>query len=259
MSPASTVQKFDHNAKGWDGEPGRPSYPHFRWMRKYVGLFSKPRPGDRILDFGCGAGWCGIEAALKAPDSTLSSFDPSPQMVAIAEENAHKAGIKRFIGRTGFGEDPPFPAEGEEPFDYVVSSGVVSFSPDVSGWIDGLAGTVKPGGQLVVGDIHRNSRGFRRRRGSHPILPAREMNAQTREEVRAGLVSLGFEHVRSAGYQLTWPVPQLMHLNETRLGGALTYPLLWSNQLAACIDRSIGSPFQNQFDSWVMHFRRNTR
>jgi 16S rRNA G1207 methylase RsmC len=90
-------------------------------MRRFVGTFA---PADwmrasagRILDFGCGAGWVGIEAALAAGASRveLCAFDPSPQMVKLAEENARASGIARFAARTGFGEDPPFPAAGERP------------------------------------------------------------------------------------------------------------------------------------------------
>ena len=35
-------------------------------------------------------------------------------------------------------------------------------------WVEGLIRTVKPGGTLVIGDIHRESRGFRTRRGAKP-------------------------------------------------------------------------------------------
>lgn len=257
MSPEATVEKFDQNASGWDGQPGTPGYPHHRWMRRHVGLFAgPPRAGARVLDFGCGAGWCGIEAARRAPGSSLCSFDPSPEMVRITGENAAASGVADFTGRTGFGEDPPFPAEGEEPFDHVISSGVISFSPDPERWLDGLAATVRPGGTLVVGDINGASRGFGTRRASKPLLPVRELGARTRDEVRVGLEQRGFTFRRWAGYQLTRPVPQLMHLNETRLGGVLTYPLLWANQLSAAVDRGLGSPLQSWFDSWVMELHR---
>lgn len=256
MSPEATVQKFDLNASGWDGEPGTPGYPHHRWMRKFVGLYATPPAGGRILDFGSGAGWCGIEAAKRAPGSSLCSFDPSPEMVRITGENANKSGVSDFTGRTGFGEDPPFPADGEEPYDLVISSGVISFSPDPERWLDGLARSVKPGGTLVIGDINGGSQGFATRRRNKPLLPVRELNAKTREEVRAGLEKRGFKFEKWCGYQLTRPIPQLMHLNETKMGGVLTYPLLWANQLSACVDSAFGSPFQARFDSWVMRFSR---
>ncbi|MEM9803128.1 MAG: class I SAM-dependent methyltransferase [Planctomycetota bacterium] len=257
MSPDATVEKFDRNAAGWDGVPGGAGYPHFRWMRRHVGLFAKKAARSdrrlRVLDFGCGAGWVGIEAARALGDVELAAFDPSLNMVEIAAANAKKEGIASFDGRVGFGEDPPF--VGDEPFDVVLSSGVVSFSPDVESWLDGLTEMIAPGGHLVVGDIHPHSRGFLSRRRRKPLLPVREMNARTREEIRAGLERRGFEHVRSGAYQLSRPIPELMHVNETKLFGTLTYPLLWANRLATKLDESFGSPMQDNFDSWVMHLR----
>lgn len=263
MSAAETVTKFDQNASGWDGTPGSAGYPHFRWMRRFVGRFVMPRiaregAGEkvRILDFGCGAGWTGLEAAAASPGAHLSAFDPSPEMVRITAENAERLGIDDFEGRPGFGESPPFPAEGQDPFDLVISSGVVSFSPDVDSWLDGLVSTLAPGADLVIGDINPHSRGFERRRARKPLLPIREMNARAREEIRRGLEARGLVHLRSGAYQLTRPIPEAMHVNETRLGGALTQPLLLANRVATFVDSSFGSPMQDQFDSWVMHLRR---
>src|SRR5262249_19624378 len=33
LAPDATVVKFDKNAASWNGNPGRPGYKHFRWMR----------------------------------------------------------------------------------------------------------------------------------------------------------------------------------------------------------------------------------
>lgn len=256
MGPDATIEKFDQNAAGWNGEPGAPSYPHFRWMRRFVALFAKLPQGGRFLDFGSGAGWCGIEAAKAFGASELAFFDPSPEMVKIAEDNAKSEGIARAEGRTGFGEQPPFPGQGEDPFDAVISSGVISFAPDPDVWIAGLIPTVKPGGVLVIGDIQVDSRGMQRRRREKALLPAREMNAQSHASVRASLEAADFEFQSGAGYQLTRPFPEAMHLNQTKLKGLLTYPLLWSNQLSAAMNRRVGFPGDRRFDSWVMSFRR---
>ena len=255
MSPEATVEKFDQNAEGWNGEPGRPGYAHFRWMRRYVALYAAGPggPGKRVLDFGCGAGWVGIEAAKRMQDPELCFFDPSPEMVRIATDNAKGQGITKATGRTGFGEAPPFPAEGEEPFDLVISSGVLSFSPDLDAWFDGLARACKPGGTLIVGDIDPGSRGFARRRRGRPLLPVRELNGRPPEEARARLEAMGFTHRRTSGYQLTFPVPELMHLSQTKLAGVLNPPLLWANQAMAALDRGTGHALGGWFDSWVMH------
>ena len=82
---------------------------------------------------------------------------------------------------------PPFPGEGEPAFDLVLSSGVVSFAPDADAWFDGLLATVRPGGTLVVADIHRDACGMRARRASKPLLPVRELNALSRAEALASL------------------------------------------------------------------------
>ena len=179
LSPAFTVSKFDANAGGWNGQAGKPGYAHYRWMRRYVARFGEPARGARVLDFGCGTGWVGIEAAQACEAAELALFDPSPAMVRLAGENARASGIARFEAREGFGEEPPF----EQTFDYVVSSGVASFAPDLEAWLDGLARTVRPGGELVVGDLNPSSKGMRRRRHERPLLPSREMNGQ---EARRG-------------------------------------------------------------------------
>jgi SAM-dependent methyltransferase len=176
-------------------------------------------------------------------------------MVRQAEANARAAGLADFEGRTGFGEDPPFPRDGEPPFDLVLSSGVISFSPDPERWLDGLARSVAPGGTLVVGDVHAGSRGVRARRRRRPLLPVRELNAKRPEDVRAALERRGFRCEAGAGYQLTWPIPEAMHVNETRLGGVLTHPLLWLNRGAAALDGLLGSGRSGIFDSWVMRLR----
>jgi SAM-dependent methyltransferase len=255
LSPQATVEKFAKNAEGWNPRAGSPGYAHYRWMRRFVGRFARAPRGARILDFGCGAGWVGIEAALATPQSALCLFDPSPELVAGALENARGAGLARVEARTGFGEDPPFPAAGEERFELVLSSGVVSFAPDRARWLDGLCRTVRPGGTLVIGDIHREARGMRRRRARKPLLPAREMNASTREEIAELLRQRGFALERQAGYQLTWPVPQLLHTADTRTKGLLSPPLVLLNRAAAALDARIGSPLPDAFDSWVLALR----
>lgn len=259
FAPEATVVKFDKNAAGWNRAQGERGVRHFRWMRRYVAHFAGPRAARRVLDFGSGAGWVGIEAVLAAKPGqqpALCAFDPSPEMVRIATENAREAGITQFEGRTGFGEDPPFPAAGEEPFDLVLSSGVISFSGERERWLDGLVGTLAPGATLVIGDIHRDSVHMRERRRTRPLLPVREMNAQVREDVRARLEARGLRFEAWCGYQLSRPIPQLLHASEKFLGGALDPLLVWWNDRASRTELAGGSRRPDRFDSWVMRMRK---
>jgi SAM-dependent methyltransferase len=255
-SPALTAQKFDANAAGWDGDPHATDYLHHRWMRRHVAQFTPRRAHMRVLDFGCGAGWVGIEAALHQGAESLRFFDPSPEMVRISTKNAQAAGIHDAQGTTGFGEAPPYPNTDDAPFDLVVSSGVLSFARDLEAWYDGLAATVAPGGTLIVGDLHNRSLGMRRRRTTRPILPIRELAAATPTEAITAMEARGFRLERRGGYQLTDPFPQLLHLDSTRLRGVLAHPLSWCNRLASGIDRALGARLAPLFDSWVIRFRR---
>jgi len=255
-SPSQTTKKFDANAAGWNGDPGRADYLHHRWMRRYVGRFAPKRQYERVLDFGCGAGWVGVEACLYYGANHLRFFDPSPEMVRISGENAEAAGIKDASGLTGFGEAPPFPGQGEEPYDLVLSSGVLSFARDLDAWYEGLCSAVAPGGTLVLGDLNLRSWGMKRRRANRPILPIRELAAVTSDQARAAMEGRGFRHLASAGYQLTDPVPQLLHLDASRLNGALSHPLSWCNRIASGLNRTLGAPLGSLFDSWVMSFER---
>ena len=253
LSPDATQSKFDQNAGGWNTGPGEPGYAHYRWMRRHVALFAGAVRPRRVLDFGCGAGWVGIEGALQAGGAELCAFDASPEMVRNAGENARAASLAHFEGRVGFGEDPPFPAAGEVPFALVLCSGVISFSPDQERFLDGLVRALAPGGTLVLGDLQRESRGMRRRRARRVLLPIRELNACTPTELVPRLEARGLVLEAVRGYQLSWPMPQLMHWNETRLRGALDQPLVGLNRFAGAV---LGGSAPRSFDSWVLRCSR---
>jgi SAM-dependent methyltransferase len=252
LSPQATREKFDSNAAGWNLQPGKPGWKHYRWMRRFVGHFTPAQRFERVLDFGCGAGWVGIEAALRAGTQTLDFFDPSPEMVRHAEQNARACGLQSARGRVGYGEAPPFPGEGERPYPLVVCSGVLSFSPDPQAFFDGLLRALEPGGTLVIGDIQRDSRGMRRRRETKALLPVRELNAWTHTQTRAELERRGLRFEAACAYQYSRPLPQLMHFNEVKLGGALDGLFVSLNALAS---RCCGQSYES-FDSWVLRLRR---
>lgn len=248
LGRATTVAKFDANATGWNGVPGTPTYGHYRWMRKLLADVADVRPGQRTLDAGCGAGWVGIEAALHGAEA--SAFDPSPEMVRIASENAQQAGVA-LDARVGFVEDVPF----DEPFELVLNSGVISFAPDADDYLASLDAAVAPGGTLVIGDLNPLSRGFARRR-KRPLLPARELNGLRREEVERGLQRRGYTLEDHWYYQLSFPIPEAMTVSEARFGGLGCGLALGLNKLATWFDHALGSRMPSQFDSWIIRARK---
>lgn len=81
------------------------------------------KPGDRVLDVGCGAGAVTIPAAAAAgPDGHVFAIDLSPNMLARAGEAAH--GLLNVTLGPGDAHDPPF-AVGA--FRVVLASNVLVF------------------------------------------------------------------------------------------------------------------------------------
>lgn len=249
MHPDAVIKKFDTNAPGWNHDPGAPSYGHFRWMRRIVAQCARQLSGRRVLDAGCGAGWVGIEAARMG--GKVSSFDPSPEMVRNASQNARDQGVELEL-KVGFTESPPF----QERFDIVISAGVISFSPDHAQFLDGLDSVLEPGGTVVIADLNPRSLGMRYRRSRHPVLPIRELNALSREQVMKELRLRGYRIRERRHYQLTLPVPHLMHLSETRFNGRGCAFLLWLNKVAHFIDGALGSWTGMFFDSYIIRAQK---
>jgi 2-polyprenyl-3-methyl-5-hydroxy-6-metoxy-1,4-benzoquinol methylase len=249
LGQPSTRAKFDANAEGWNGMPGSPTYPHYRWMRRLVAQVARPERGQRALDAGCGTGWVGIEAGRLG--AMVSAFDPSPAMIELARSNARETGID-LDARVGFVEEVPF----ERPFTLVLNSGVISFSPDPRVFLERLDRLVEPGGLLVIGDMNPSSHGFRRRRRRRPLLPVREMNGVTRTQAESMLDALGYRIEGRRYYQLTFPVPQLMALSERSARGLGCGALLALNRAASSLDTASGSRAARLFDSWILRARK---
>jgi 2-polyprenyl-3-methyl-5-hydroxy-6-metoxy-1,4-benzoquinol methylase len=249
LGQPNTRAKFDANAAAWNGNPGSPTYGHYRWMRRLLAELARPPRGARVLDAGCGTGWVGIEAALLG--AGVSAFDPSPAMVELARANARDSGVA-LDARVGFVEDAPF----REPFDVVLNSGVISFAPDPQVYLERLDALVAPGGLLVIGDINPLSRGFARRRRTHALLPVRELNGLPRARMEALLVARGYRIEARRHYQLTFPLPELMALAEQKGAGWACALALACNRLATALDAALGSRAARSFDSWILRARK---
>ena len=76
------------------------------------------RPGDRVLDLGCGTGTLAIEASLRQPGARVHGLDADPGMLERARRKADAAGVELDL-LTGSATELPF-ADGS--FDVVLSS-----------------------------------------------------------------------------------------------------------------------------------------
>lgn len=95
------------------------------------------RPGERILDLGCGDGRLTLKIAAAGAD--VVGIDASPDMVQAARERGIDA-------RLADARAPGF--EGE--FDAVFSNAALHWIPQAQAVLAGIARALKPGGRLVA-------------------------------------------------------------------------------------------------------------
>jgi ribosomal protein L11 methyltransferase len=112
------------------------------------------RPGDRVLDVGCGSGILAI-AAAKLGASEVYAVDIDPTCVRITSENAAANGVSIQSGAGTLGDAWPF-APPPSGFD-VVAANIIA--PAIIEMAADLHGTLRPGGILIASGILTDRRG----------------------------------------------------------------------------------------------------
>jgi SAM-dependent methyltransferase len=137
----------------WSG----PLFERFVRFRPYVadglGAHSEvalaahpPRPGDRVLDIGCGFGDTTLRLAGLVGDGEVVGADVSEPFLELAREEAAEAGVGNVEYRLG---DVQI-ADLDGPFDYVFSRmGVMFFANPVQA-LRNVRAAMRPGARLCV-------------------------------------------------------------------------------------------------------------
>jgi SAM-dependent methyltransferase len=109
------------------------------------------RPGDTVLDLGCGAGLDSILAARKVgPAGKVVGIDMTEEMVAKAIANAAAAGIANAEFHQGEADQLPV---ADRSVDVVISNGVFNLCLDKPRVLAEVFRVLRPGGHIRMADI----------------------------------------------------------------------------------------------------------
>ncbi len=109
------------------------------------------RPGETVVDIGCGAGVDSILAARKVgPSGRVIGVDMTAEMVKKATDNAVAAGVTNTEFHQGEADRLPV---GDGMVDVVISNGVFNLCFDKPKVLAEVFRVLRPGGQLQMADI----------------------------------------------------------------------------------------------------------
>jgi arsenite methyltransferase len=151
------------------------------------------REGERVLDLGSGGG---IDVLLSArrvgPAGRAFGLDMTDEMLALAMDNASKAGATNVEFLKGHIEAIPLPAGS---VDVVISNCVINLAADKPAVFREIARVLRPGGRMGVSDIVADDHltaDERAERGSYTGCIA---GALSFSEFRDGLAAVGLADI----------------------------------------------------------------
>jgi ubiquinone/menaquinone biosynthesis C-methylase UbiE len=161
-SPARTEGRFVQWASFYDGLINLMTFGQIRRLRQMTIDQAGLRPGEVVLDVGCGTGAVTIPAKERVGNNGIAvGIDPDPAMISMARRKAKRKDLEIDF-RVGVIESLPFP---DETFDVVTSSLMMHHLPEHLR-SKGLAETfrvLKPGGRILIAEMRRpTGSGFRR-------------------------------------------------------------------------------------------------
>ena len=154
---------------------------------------AKLQPGEIVLDLGSGGG---IDVLLSAkrvgPTGKAYGLDMTDEMLALAEQNKLKSGLKNVEFLKGEIENIPLPPD---TVDVIVSNCVINLSGDKDRVLREAFRVLKPGGRFAISDVVVRGEVPQEIRKSMELWVGCVAGALSETEYREKLATAGFASV----------------------------------------------------------------
>jgi len=149
--------------------------------------------GETVLDLGSGGG---IDVLLSArrvgPTGKAHGLDMTDEMLALARENARKAGVENVEFHRGYIEQIPLE---DASVDVVISNCVINLSADKAKVLREVARVLRPGGRFAVSDVIADESMDEATRADMLAYTGCIAGALTEREFRGALAAAGLTEV----------------------------------------------------------------
>ena len=156
------------------------------------------RPGDRVLDVGCGPGRLALACAERVgPTGSVDGIDAAVEMINRASSRARKRGVAATF-QVAFAQQLPFP---DATFDAVACTLALHHvaEDDQRTAVGEMYRVLKPHGRLLIAEFHQGQ-------GRRPAGPRwlRRSGVDMLDKACGLVGASGFVDVASGGTNLRW-------------------------------------------------------
>jgi arsenite methyltransferase len=151
------------------------------------------RPGETVLDLGSGAGADVLISARRVgPEGRAIGLDMTDEMLALARENAARAGVENVAFVKGYIEDIPL---ADASVDVVISNCVINLAGDKRRVLGEASRVLRPGGRLAVSDVIADPDMDEATRADMAAFTGCIAGALTEDDFRAALEAAGLTEI----------------------------------------------------------------